>query len=82
MGRSGGGSMSLFSNPLWPYIVGIVLAVLAGAGWKLRQSGVNSERAKQAQAEAKARDVKDEVRNEVNALPANKARERLGRWSR
>lgn len=74
--------MTALLAPFWPYIVGIVLAVLAGAGWKLRQSGVNSERAKQAQAEAKARDVKDEVQKDVGALPADRARERLGRWSR
>lgn len=64
----------------WPYIVGAIAAVFAG--WKLRQSGINAERAKQAQAEAKARDIKDEVQNDVDALPADQARERLGRWSK
>lgn len=64
----------------WPYIIG-ALGLVWGL-WKARQSGINSERAKQVQAEAKARDVKDEVRNEIGALPADKAREDLGRWAR
>lgn len=64
----------------WPYIVGAV-AVLFGA-WKIRQSGVNSERAKQAASEAKARDIKDQVDNDVGALPGGLARKELGEWSK
>lgn len=64
----------------WPQILAAISVVFVG--WKLRQSGINSERAKQVQAEAEARDIKDQVQNDVGALPADAARERLGRWSK
>lgn len=74
--------MSALLLQFWPYIAGVFVTLLAGAGWKLRQSGINSERAKQAQAEAKARDVKDQVQNDVGALPPDVARARLRQWSK
>lgn len=64
----------------WPYIVTAALAALGG--FKIWRGGVNSERVKQAQAEAKARDVKDQVQNDVGALPADEARQRLRQWSK
>jgi hypothetical protein len=63
----------------WPYIVGAI-----GLGWaalKLRQSGANAERAKQAAAEAKARDVADQVDNDLGTLTPAQKRKELGEWS-
>jgi hypothetical protein len=62
-----------------PYILGII-----GAGFlalRIRQSGVNSERAKQQAADAKARDISDSVQNDVGALPGSDARKELGTWT-
>lgn len=63
---------------LWPYIIGAL--GLAFAALKLRQSGANAEKAKQAKAEAKARDIADEVDNDIGAVPPAEAREELKRW--
>lgn len=73
--------LSLLSNPT-------VLAILAGIaaalgwGWKQRRDGAAKERAKQAEAERKARTIADEVDNDVGALPPDKAREELKRWAK
>lgn len=64
----------------WPYIAGAI--GLAWAAFKLRQSGANAERAKQAIARQKAIDTANKVETEVGALPADKAREELKKWSR
>jgi hypothetical protein len=64
----------------WPYIVGAI-----GLGWaalKLRQSGAAAERAKQAAAEAKARDVADDVQNDIGAMSPEQRREELRKWAR
>lgn len=71
-------ALSLLAK-FWPYAIG-------GAGilfalWKARQSGVRSERAKQAKAEQKARDVADEVDNDIGAMTPEQAREALRKWS-
>lgn len=63
---------------LWPYIIGAL--GLAFGAWRLRQSGANAEKAKQAKAEAKARDIADEVDNDIGAVPPAEAREELKRW--
>ncbi|TPM59170.1 ABC transporter permease [Mesorhizobium sp. B2-2-4] len=57
------------------------LATVLGIGWgNLR--GAKRERDKQAAAEVEARDIKDQVQNDVGALPADAARKELGTWSR
>ncbi|TPJ52707.1 ABC transporter permease [Mesorhizobium sp. B2-6-4] len=57
------------------------LATVLGIGWgNLR--GAKRERNKQVVAEAGARDIKDQVQNDVGALPADKAREELKSWSK
>jgi hypothetical protein len=63
---------------LWPYIVGAIGLVVAAM--KLRQSGANAERARQTAAEAKARDIADQVDNDVGAVPPAEARAELKRW--
>lgn len=65
---------------LWPYLIGGT-ALLVGA-WKVRQSGVNAERSRQAQEEARARDIADQVDNDLGALTPAQARERLRQWSK
>jgi hypothetical protein len=72
--------MSAFLLQFWPYLLGA--AALAFGALKVRQSGVNAERAKQAQAEAKARDVADAVDNDLSTLTPAQARERLQQWSK
>lgn len=65
---------------LWPYIIGAL--GLAFAAFRLRQSGANAEKAKQAAAEAKARDIADEVDNDIGAVPPDEAREALRKWAK
>jgi hypothetical protein len=64
----------------WPYIaaIGAALALI----WQQRRAGAKAERAKQAEREAKARDIADQVDNDVGALPPADARKELGKWSR
>lgn len=63
----------------WPYIA--MAAGVAFAALKVRQSGVDAEKAKELAAEAKARDVADQVQNDIGSLPADAARKELGKWS-
>lgn len=66
---------------IWPYLAAIVAAV-AGGLW-MRQSGVKSERAKQAQAELRARHQADEVEDAIAGRSADENRNRLRtRWGR
>jgi len=64
----------------WPYIaaIGAALALI----WQQRRAGAKAERAKQAEREAKARDIADQVDNDVGALQPADARKELKRWSR
>lgn len=62
----------------WPYIVG-ALAFAFGA-FKLRQSGAQAERDKQMRDRLKARDIADEVDNDIGAMPPEEARKELKRW--
>lgn len=67
-----------------PYALAAGGALIAGIVWGFHQriSGARAERAKQAAEEAKARDVADQVQNDVGALPADAARKELGTWSK
>lgn len=71
----------LISNPS-------ILAILAGVfgalgwGWKQRRAGVAAERAKQAAAEAKARDIRDQVDNDLGTLTPAQQREELKKWAK
>ncbi|HRI99351.1 MAG TPA: hypothetical protein PKV67_01135 [Hyphomonas sp.] len=64
-----------------------VLAVLAGIAAVIaaivrgRRAGAAAERAKQAEAERKARTIADEVDNDIGAIPPSKARKELKEWS-
>ncbi|PAP93978.1 ABC transporter permease [Mesorhizobium wenxiniae] len=69
------------SNPTILAIGAGIIAV-AGAWFKGSLSGAKAERNKQAAAEAKARDIADQVDNDIGALPADAARKELGQWSK
>jgi hypothetical protein len=58
-------------------LVALLVAYLKG-----RSTGKASEKAKQAAQEQKARDIRDEVQNDIGALPADEARKELGTWDR
>lgn len=64
----------------WPYIVG-ALAFAFGA-FKLRQSGAEAERDKQMRERQKARDIADEVDNDIGAMPPEARREALKKWAK
>ena len=64
----------------WPYIVGALGLGLGALRW--RSSIIKGERAKQAAAEAKARDVADQVDNDVGAMTPEQRKEALKKWAR
>lgn len=57
-------------------------AVVAAFGLYMRTIGKNAERARQAKAEAKARDISDEIDDAVAGRSPDENRKRLGRWSK
>lgn len=63
----------------WPLIAGAfgLLAFMVTQ----RRAGAKAERAKQAAAEKKARDVADDVENDVGAMTPEQRREALRKWS-
>lgn len=73
--------LAVLSNPTVLAIVGGIAAAL-GFGVHQRRAGAKAERAKHAQAEAKARDVADQVDNDLSTLTPAQARERLQQWSK
>lgn len=76
--------LSMLAAKAAPYIIGAgaILAAFVAAYVKGRLSGAKLERQKQAASEAKARDIKDQVDNDVGALPGGVARKELGKWSK
>jgi hypothetical protein len=64
----------------WPVIAGVL--GLLGWGIAQRRSGAKAERARQAASEKAARDISDEVQNDVGALTPEQAREALKKWAR
>ncbi len=76
--------MTAFLLPLllkfWP----ILAAVIGALGWGARQRfvGAQKDRAKQAKAEAAARDVADEIQNDIGAMTPEQQRAELRKWAR
>lgn len=64
-------------DPLWPYLLAALGALLAL--WRVYAAGRKAERAKQAEAELEARDIRDQVVNDVSMLPPDKVRDELSR---
>lgn len=71
----------------WPYLVGAIAA--AFGAWKLRQSGVNAERGRQAREKLEATEDRLEMDREATAaerraadMSDDEARKEATRWSR
>lgn len=62
---------------LWPYLLTTIGAALAL--WRVYAAGKSAERTRQAEAEAKARDIRDAVQNDIGAMPPDKVRDELSR---
>lgn len=73
--------LSIVSNPTLLAVMGGVLAVLV-AFMRGNSRGARLEREKQARAEEKARDIRDEIESDIAALPPEAVREELRRRSR
>lgn len=73
--------LSLATNPTVLAIIGGILAVF-GIGFQQRRAGAAKERAKQERKEQKARDISDEVENDIGTIPPDIQRERLGKWAK
>jgi hypothetical protein len=73
---------------LGPKVIGSLVAAVAlivgllGYGMKKKREGAREAKAEQASAEAKARDISNEIQNDVGALPGSEARKELGKWAR
>lgn len=69
---------------LIPYLLtaGAALAALIGIIVKSRRDGERLERARQTAEDLRARDIADEVQNDVGAMPPASAREELRKWAR
>lgn len=71
----------ILSNPtiiaIFAGVIGIVAALFKG-----RLDGAAKERQKQAAAETKARDIADEVDNDLGTLTADQKRKELSTWDR
>lgn len=72
---------AIFTNPT---VLAILAGIAAAIGWgvKKQRDGAAKERARQAEAERKARTIADEVENDIGAMPPAEARKELSRWSR
>ena len=70
-------ALSLLAK-LWPYIIGAL--GLAFGAWKLRQSGANAEKAKQAKARLESIQAKKEKDDEIDALAPADLDTRFQRW--
>lgn len=62
---------------LWPYLLAALGALLML--WRSYAAGRKAERAKQAEAELEARDIRDQVVNDVSMLPPDKVRDELSK---
>lgn len=69
---------------LYGYLIGAgaVIVAFVVTYMRGRLAGASLERRKQAAEEASARDIRDEIQNDVGALPAEAARKELGKWSK
>ena len=66
---------------LWPYLIAGLGAVLTAllALWRAYANGRRAERNRQAEAEIKARDIRDQVVNDTSMLPPDKVRTELSK---
>lgn len=62
--------------------VGAGLVGALGWGFHQRLAGARAERDKQAEAEAAARELADQVDNDIGALPVEAVKKELRSWAR
>lgn len=76
--------LAFLSTSLGQWIVGVfgVIGAVIVAHFKGKRDGKALERAKQADAERRARTIADEVDNDIGALPSGQAREELRKWAK
>ncbi|AZO08576.1 MULTISPECIES: ABC transporter permease [unclassified Mesorhizobium] len=67
-----------------PALLRLMASFIAALGWGFHQrlAGARAERARQAAGETAARDVADQVDNDIAALPADAIRKELKSWAR
>ena len=67
-----------------PAILGMLASVVAALGWSFHQrlAGASAERARQAATETAARDIANQVQNDIGALPADVVRKELKSWAK
>ena len=67
-----------------PTILAIGAGLVGALGWGFHQrlAGARAERGKQAEAELAARNVADQVDNDIGTLPAEAVRKELKSWAR
>ncbi|MDW6020225.1 hypothetical protein SAZ10_00450 [Mesorhizobium sp. BAC0120] len=63
------------------YALGAALIAVIVAFLKGRMDGAKLERAKRAESEKKARDIADQVDNDLGAVPPATARKELKTWN-
>lgn len=56
-------------------------AVFAGI-WRVYAMGKKSERVRASEERIKARDLSDQIDNDIGALPSGEARDELKKWGR
>lgn len=66
-----------------PKVVAWVAAALGFLGllFQQRRAGAKAERAKQEKKEQRARDIAEDVENDIGTIPPDRRREELGKWS-
>jgi hypothetical protein len=76
--------LSLVLGKAGGYLVGAgaILIAFIATYVRGRLSGAKLERQKHAAEDARARDIRDQVDNDIGAMPADAARKELGKWAR
>lgn len=70
--------LAILSNPMVLALLGGIAAAL-GFGIHQRRAGAKAERVKQAEREVAARDIKDQVQNDVGAMSPDHVRSELAK---
>ncbi|MDX8468930.1 ABC transporter permease [Mesorhizobium sp. VK23B] len=67
-----------------PAILGVLASLIAALGWGFHQrlAGAKAERDRQAASEAAARNIADQVDNDIGALPVGAVKKELKSWAR
>lgn len=67
-----------------PALLGMLASIIAALGWGFhqRRAGASAERSRQAATETAARDIANQIENDIGALPTETARKELKSWAR